>query len=160
MIGKLQSLIATHVLGHGAAAGQEEELTLQVATAALLMEVAAADDHISDEERIRIEVLVSKLYSLPAGAAHELSSRAEALIEDATSLFPFTRLITSECSMEQRVGIVRMLWEVAFVDDTVHALEEHLVRKVADLLYVPHNQFIRGKLLAAGKDGDINNDGD
>ena len=126
-------------------------MTLQVATAALLMEVAAADDHISTEERSRVEVLVGKLYSLSAEAARELSNRAEHLIEDATSLFPFTRLITHECSIEQRVEIVRMLWEVVFVDDAVHALEEHLVRKVADLLYVPHSQFIRGKLQAAGK---------
>jgi uncharacterized tellurite resistance protein B-like protein len=151
MISKLQNLIATHVLGHAPASGGNDALTLQVATAVLLLEVAAADDHVSAAEREQVDALVARLYALSAGAARELSAQAVQLLGDATSLFPFTRLITSECSMEQRVEIVRMLWEVVFVDDAVHTLEEHLVRKVADLLYVPHSQFIRTKLQAAGK---------
>jgi uncharacterized tellurite resistance protein B-like protein len=48
--------------------------------------------------------------------------------------------------MEDRIEIVHRLWEVTFLDGEVHAREEHLVRKVADLLYVPHSQFIRGKV--------------
>ena len=151
MISKLQNLIAAHVPGINPAGTTDDALTLQVATAALLLEVAAADDHVSDAEREQVDALVARLYALSIGAARELSARAEQLLGDATSLFPFTRLITSECSMEQRVEIVRMLWEVVFVDDAVHTLEEHLVRKVADLLYVPHSQFIRTKLQAAGK---------
>jgi len=151
MIGKLQRLIATHLPGSAAGAGREDGLNLQLATAVLLMEVAAADDEISDAERDLIGQLVASLYALSDEEARTLSAQAEQLLEDATSLFPFTRLITSECSMTQRVEIVRMLWDVAFTDEAVHTLEEHLVRKVADLLYVPHNQFIRGKLQAAGK---------
>ena len=85
-------------------------------------------------------------YSVSPEQARELAAAAESHADDATSLFPFTRLITSECSMEDRIRIVRMLWEVSCADGHIDAHEEHLVRKVADLLYVPHSEFIRAKL--------------
>ncbi len=154
MISMLQNLLARYVPGSAEDSWPGEALTLQVATAALLMEVAAADDQVTPAEREQVDLLVARLFSLPADAARELSDRAAKLVDDSTSLFPFTRLITRECTIEQRAEIVRMLWEVVFVDDAVHTLEEHLVRKIADLLYVPHNQFIRGKLQAAGKSED------
>lgn len=145
MISTLQSFLKRH-LPSNPAAGADAERALQVATAALLMEVAAADSDITEEERSRITRIVREIHSVSPDEAREICRQAEHQAEHGTSLFPFTRLITSECSMEDRIEIVHRLWEVTFLDGEVHAREEHLVRKVADLLYVPHSQFIRGKV--------------
>jgi len=119
---------------------------LRSATAVLLMEVARADMEIGDEERDAIHRLIEAHYDVKSGQAQELVASAEQLADDATSLYPFTRLINSECSLGDRISIVRMLWQVTYADGHVDAHEEHLVRKVADLLYVPHREFIRTRL--------------
>ena len=129
-----------------AAVQRDSEQALRMATAALLLEVARADDDITEEERVAIRRVIENRFAVSAEQARELADAAESQGDDTTSLFPFTRLITSECSMEDRIRIVIMLWEVSCADGHIDAHEEHLVRKVADLLYVPHNQFIRTRL--------------
>ena len=119
---------------------------LRSATAVLLMEVARADTEIGDGERQAIHRLIETHYDIKPGQAQELVEAAERIADEATSLYPFTRLLNSECSLGDRISIVRMLWEVTYADGHVDTHEEHLVRKVADLLYVPHREFIRAKL--------------
>jgi uncharacterized tellurite resistance protein B-like protein len=129
---------------------QDNEQALRMATAVLLMEVARADHDIKDEEREAVRRIIEDYYSVSPEQAREFAAAAESRAEDATSLFPFTRLIVRECSMEDRIKIVSMLWEVSCADGHIDAHEEHLVRKVADLLYVPHKQFIRTRLQESG----------
>ena len=135
-------------------AQQEESLdreqALRLATVALLMEVARADFGTSDEERQVILRIIERYYAVSASRALEIAEAAETHANDMTSLYPMTRLITSECSLEERIEIIRLLWEVTFADGHVDKHEEHLVRKVADLLYVPHRQFIRTRLQESG----------
>jgi uncharacterized tellurite resistance protein B-like protein len=149
MIAAIQELLKKH-LGPETAVQADKGDALQLATATLLMEVAGADDHIDDEERRVIRRIVTEVFGLSDQQAATISRKAERQANDTTSLYPFTRLLTRECSLEERIEIVRLLWEVAFVDGRIDDHEEHLVRKVAGLLYVPHSQFIRGKLHHAG----------
>jgi len=41
--------------------------------------------------------------------------------------------------------VVEMLWRVAFADGRIDRYEEALVRKIAELIYVPHRDFIRAR---------------
>ena len=133
-----------------AAVEEDSEVALRMATAALLLEVARADDDITEEEREAIRRVIERRYAVSPEQARELADAAERQAGDVTSLYPFTRLITSECSIGDRIGIVRMLWEITRADGYIDKHEEYLVRKVADLLYVPHSQFIREKLQQGG----------
>jgi uncharacterized tellurite resistance protein B-like protein len=128
----------------------DHEQALRMAAVALLMEVARADSGISDEEHRVILRIIERYYSVSAGEALEIADAAENHADDLTSLYPLTRLLVSECSLEERIEIVRLLWEVTFADGHADKHEEHLVRKVADLLYVPHHQFIRTRLQESG----------
>lgn len=149
MIATIQTLLKKYML-----APKDEQLdreqALRMAAVALLMEVARADSGINDEERRVILRIIERYYSVSAGQALEIAAAAESHADDLTSLYPLTRLLTSECSLEERIDIVRLLWKVTFADGHVDKHEEHLVRKVADLLYVPHNQFIRTRLQESG----------
>ncbi len=151
MIAAIHELLKKHLAPETAMRADKGQ-TLQLATATLLMEVAGADDHIDDEERRVIRRIVTDVFGVSDEQAATISRKAERQANDLTSLYPFTRLLNRECSMEERIEIVRLLWEVVFVDGRVDDHEEHLVRKVADLLYVPHSQFIRGKLHHAGSE--------
>ena len=146
MIGSIRKFLGKGVIVQDETL-DDGERAIQLATAALLMEVANADSEISDEERIAIRSIVTDNFSITPDEAMAIAEKAEQDTGHVTSLYPFTRRITAECSMEDRIEIVSMLWRVTVADGRVDAHEEHLVRKIAGLLYVPHSQFIRTKLL-------------
>ena len=67
----------------------------------------------------------------------------------ATCLHEFTRSLNDVLDADGRTRVVELLWQVAYADGRLDVYEEHLVRKVADLLHVPHSAYIHAKLRAA-----------
>lgn len=112
----------------------------------LLLDVARADSKISGQERRVAQRLLERFFGLSPEQAADLAAVAQQHAEHETSLFPFTRRIRQECGLEERSRIVDMLWELSCADGVVDPHEEHLVRKVAGLLYVPHSRYIKAKL--------------
>jgi uncharacterized tellurite resistance protein B-like protein len=145
MIGRLQQILRKHI-GQGVVPRDDDGPELQLATATLLMEVARADNRISEEERQDIRRLIEEHYALSPDVTQDIASSAESNAQYSTSLYPFTRLINHSCSPEEKVRIIGMLWRVTCADGRVDEHEEYLVRKIADLLYVPHREYIRMKL--------------
>ncbi|HDH50110.1 MAG TPA: TerB family tellurite resistance protein, partial [Nitrospirae bacterium] len=80
-----------------------------------------------------------------------LLTLAEQEVKRATDYYEFTSLINRGFTYEQKVKVVEHLWEVAFADDTLDKYEEHMVRRIADLIYVSHKDFIEAKLRARSK---------
>ena len=118
----------------------------RLAVATLLVEIARADFAVDSSERIAIRRMLGAAYGLDPEAAGDLLARAERSAEESVSMYEYTSRLNEELSREDKIGIVEMLWEVAFADGCLDKYEEHLVRKAADLLYVPHRHFIRAKL--------------
>jgi len=108
--------------------------------------VARADMEVTAEERQVARQLLERFFPVSRDQAQALVDAAQREAEQATSLYPFTSLINRECDMDERARIVGMLWKVSCADGKIDAHEEHIVRKVADLLYVPHTRFIQAKL--------------
>jgi len=127
---------------------ERPEASLQLATAALLIEVSRADFDVSEEERAAIEEQVRKSFGLAEEETREIVALAEEEVARAVSLYEFTRLVDKSFTPEQKRHIVGLLWEVAFSDERIEGREEHLIRKVATLLHVPHEAFIAEKIAA------------
>jgi uncharacterized tellurite resistance protein B-like protein len=132
-------------------AAEAREHALRLAAAALLFEVARADARINDEERIALRAAVGDVFGLSANEAEELLALAEEESRTAASLYEFTRLVDTGFSPEQKVRLVELLWSIGFADGQKDAHEEHLVRRIADLLHVSHSDFIAGKIKARGR---------
>jgi uncharacterized tellurite resistance protein B-like protein len=126
------------------------ERALQLATAALLVEVSRADHEIKDEERRVIGEAVRRTFNLSEHDTGLLIRLAEEEAQTATSTHQFTHLIDKHFPIEQKVRIVELLWRVAFADADKDKHEEHLIRRIADLLHVPHREFIDAKVRARG----------
>jgi uncharacterized tellurite resistance protein B-like protein len=123
----------------------DQERAYQLATAALLIEMTRADHDVKSVERIAVTQAVQRAFELDASETEELLALAEKEADTATSLYEFTRLINRHFDAKQKEHIVELLWHVALADGEVDKYEDHLVRKVADLIYVPHLAFIRAK---------------
>ncbi|HKJ22469.1 MAG TPA: TerB family tellurite resistance protein [Gammaproteobacteria bacterium] len=124
------------------------ERTLELATAALLIEITRADNEVKQEERDAVTHAIQRLFAeLSQEETAELIRLAEQQASEATSLFQFTNLVDKNFSREEKIHIVEMLWRVVYADDDKDMNEEYLVRKIADLLHVSHKDFIRTRYI-------------
>lgn len=126
---------------------------LQIATAALLVEMMRTDKHIAAEEMALIEKTLREQFQLDSGELDNLLKLAETEARQAVGYYPFTSLINKQCNLKQKIRIVENMWHVAMSDGHISAHENHLMRKIADLLYVGHADYIAAKQrarLAAG----------
>jgi uncharacterized tellurite resistance protein B-like protein len=121
--------------------------TLELATATLLAEVMRLEG-VEEAERAAVHEAVRRQFALGDEEARELVALAEAEAREATDYYQFTSLVREHYSQADRVAIVELMWRVAYADARLSAHEMHLVRKVADLLYVPHGDYIAAKMRA------------
>ncbi|MGD8115437.1 MULTISPECIES: tellurite resistance TerB family protein [unclassified Vibrio] len=116
-----------------------------LAIASLLCEVAGADHQVSEQEKIAKRHLLEKLLAIDENQAISLLARAEQNSKEASSLYEFTSQLR-ELSQEKRFDLIQAMWQVANADGQIDPLEDSVIRKTAELLYVDHSEFIRAKL--------------
>ena len=125
------------------AASRED--TLRLATAVLLVEMMRADFSVQDSEALAIERLLARHFAIDAASSEALAEDARDEADRAVSLHDYTRLLHAELGEAEKARVIEMLWEVALVDESLDKYEDYLVRKIAELLYVPHLELIRLK---------------
>ncbi|HUI35438.1 MAG TPA: TerB family tellurite resistance protein [Stellaceae bacterium] len=106
------------------------------ALAVLLIEVARSDDRLANIEESVIERTLSRRFGLNREEVLRLVEAAEERALQATDLFHFTQAVVENFSEAERVGVVEMLWEVAYADGELTGGEDSLIRRVAGLIYV------------------------
>lgn len=126
------------------------EHRLRLAAAALLVETGRADFGDDPRERRATIRLLCEALGLPEVEVEGLVAEAETRAGEATSLFEFTRLINDHYNPQRKVQLIAHMWQVAYADGNLDKYEEALIRQVAELIYVPHRDYIQAKL-AAGK---------
>ncbi|MBD3671377.1 MAG: TerB family tellurite resistance protein [Gammaproteobacteria bacterium] len=124
---------------------QDLEHSLRLATAALMVEMMNQDHKVQDEEEQAVRQLLQNKFGLDAKETGELFELASAEAVKATDYYQFTSLIKDHFNPDQKRRVVEQLWAVAYADGDLDPHEEHMVRRIAELLYVPHNDFIRAK---------------
>ncbi len=119
--------------------------TLQVATAALLLEMMRMDSQLKDQERQAITSTLQTQFNLGREQIDTLMALAEQEAHGANGYYQFTSLINKHCDQAQKVQIIENLWHVAMIDGHLDAHELHLMRKLADLLYIGHADYVAAK---------------
>ncbi len=119
---------------------------LQLASAALMIELLKTDRHIDERETSAVKRLLLNTFSLTNEELDQVIKLAEIEVTEAVSLYEFTSLINDAYSYEDKLLLVENLWRVALADDHLDKYEEQLIRKTADLIYLSHSDFIKTKL--------------
>ncbi len=127
------------------AASPGSEHALHVATAALLLEMMRMDSSITAEETATVAAALQTQFGLAAEEVATLMALAEEEARQATDYFQFTSLINRNFSAGQKIRVVEYLWQVAFADGHLDAHEQHFMRKITDLLYVSHADYVAAK---------------
>ena len=119
-----------------------------MAAAMLLLEVAWADQNITEAEVTSTRDAVQAMFKLTNEQVQALVDRAKSEHDTAISMYPFTRAVNDALSMEEKRQLILLLWRLAGSDSSIDVHEEYTIRRIADLLYVSHDDFIAAKLEA------------
>lgn len=126
----------------------DPKLSAETAAVALLIEVCQLDAEEHPGEEAALKRWIVETLGWSDSDAEQLLIESRELHETENALYPMTRQINDHWSEAQKFELVMAAWEIALSDGELHRLEEHGIRKIADLVYLPHSEFIRAKLLA------------
>ena len=125
----------------------QKEIEVNNACAALLIETALADKVFNEEEMNSMKQTLKEVYKVDEKDIEELINESEKKVSESTSLYEYTRLINDLCDYQDKLKLISNLWAIAFADDNLDKYEEHLIRKVSDLIHVSHSDYITQKNL-------------
>ena len=148
MISKIKTFFKNQVLSHEADdKAVKPANAIKMASAALMVEVMVSDGQLEREEQEGIKTLLTTTFDLSLAECEELFSLAQNEVKDSTSLYEFTGQVNLHFSADDKFELIKHMWHVAFIDNELDKYEESLIRQVADLIYLPHSQFMRAKSL-------------
>ena len=150
MLNKLSDFLSTLIAP--ASVESRPEHTLQMATAVLLIEVMRSDTDSTDEEQATILNILKERFHLPDAEVAQLSELGHRTAMVANDLHQFTSLINRELELSEKVRIIEYMWQVAYADRQISAHENHLMRRMADLLHISHGDYVAAKMRAKPAD--------
>ena len=134
-----------------AAPGESEasaQHQVRLSTAVLLVEMMRADPGLDAAERDAVVAALHGQFDLRADEIDALLVLASQTAQSANDYFTFTSRINDAFSMEQKIDMVEHMWRVAYADGVLGAHENHLMRRMADLLYIPQGAYVHAKMRA------------
>jgi uncharacterized tellurite resistance protein B-like protein len=118
---------------------------LKLCCAALMLDVMHVDGVTHGNELEKIRHALQQQFGINKNEIEELLAIAHEEKSSAADYYRFTSLINQHYSQEQKIFLVQQLWHIAYADNNLDKFEEHLIRKLAELLHVPHRHFIQTK---------------
>lgn len=118
---------------------------------ALLLETSMADEVLEESELSALKETLIKDFNISEEEINELIIISKQNVDDSTSLYEFTRDINDNFDSNERVKLIESMWKIAYADGNIDKYEEHIIRKVSNLIYVAHSDFIQAKLNAKEK---------
>lgn len=125
---------------------QEVSHTIEMACAVLLCEVMKADGLMADEEQQQMAKMLMSEFTLTPIEADDIIEQAIYLSEHATDFYQFTSTLNQHFDTKQRIKMLELLWQLAYADNELSSIEEHVIRKIADLLHLRQSEYIQTKL--------------
>lgn len=146
MLNKIKRFFDDNVLTNSNAHNEDIEHRVRLAMASLMIEVAESDFHDAPEERELVLNIVKESFDLSDTETNQIVELARQEHADSIDYFQFTSLINQHYSAAQRIELIEKLWQIAFADHTLDKHEEHVIRRIADLIHVAHSDFMKTKL--------------
>lgn len=150
MIEKLKQIFSATLGAETDSILADHEQAKKLAAVALMVEIIAVDDEQHDAEKDMLRQILAQQFSVSQQAADGLIEQAEKANEEATDFFRFTSEINDFFDAEEKIDLIESFWKLAWADGHIHELEQHVIRRLANLLHVSHKDFIATKLQVVG----------
>lgn len=142
MIDKLRQMLFPE---SGAKAPEPDRHQLAVAATALMVQLSRVD---SDEDERELQTIIDcavQAHEVTGQEAREILDDALAHADDATSMYEFTGQLNAQLSQASKQLLLESIWRVALADGRIDKYEEHLIRRVADLLHLNQREFVQAR---------------
>jgi uncharacterized tellurite resistance protein B-like protein len=153
MIKNIQKYFERHIGSSRDHAVSDPQHRLRLAAAALLIETARVDYAEDPQELEQIRSLLQSHFGLGAEQTEELLTLAEAEADQMTSYYQFTSTINRECDIQDKAQILKLMWQIAYADGRIDKFEQHMLSKIASLLYIPREQMVAARRAAEKESG-------
>lgn len=147
MIESLKKLFNTPEAEHH----QPDAHDIAIAATALMVQLSQVDN---DEDERELQAIIDcavKVHDFSREEAKEILDQAMAQAQNATSLYEFTGQINEFLDQDGKQVLLENIWRIALADDRIDKYEEHLIRRIADLLHLNHREFMQARHRAESK---------
>jgi len=151
MLQKIKRFFENNLIASASSNSFDSEHAVRLAMASLMIEVAESDYHDTPEEHETVLNIIKNSFDLSDTETNEIVDLARQEHADSIDYFQFTSLINQHYSAAQRIELIEKLWQVAFADHKLDKHEEHVIRRVADLIHVAHSDFMKTKFKVIAK---------
>ena len=124
---------------------ESKDNSIQKSICSLMIEVAYADNQLDESELKAMANSLSKL-DIQQEEIREIVDETLAKSKESISFYEHTRILNDQLDYDQKKDVLNSVWSIAFADGQMNKYEEHLIRRIADLLYLNHKDFINSKL--------------
>ena len=124
---------------------ESKDSSIQKSICSLMIEVAYADNKLDEAELKAMATSLSKL-DIEKEEIQEIVDATLAKSKESISFYEHTRILNDQLDYDQKKEVLNSVWAIAFADGEMDKHEEHLIRRIADLLYLNHKDFINAKL--------------
>lgn len=147
MIERLKQLFAPT---EGASRAAPDPHQLAIAATALMVQLSRVDNKEDERELQTIVDLAVEVHEVTREEAEDILQDALSHADDATSLYEFTGQINEHLDQAAKQSLLESIWRVAFADGRIDKYEEHLIRRMADLLHLNHREYMQARHRAEG----------
>ncbi|MEJ2195486.1 MAG: TerB family tellurite resistance protein, partial [Ignavibacteriaceae bacterium] len=119
---------------------------LQIATAALFIEMARADGEFSEEEREQVIDSLQNQFGLDTEYVNDLVELSKAKLENSISLYEFSKIVNEQFSYENKLELLKNLWRLIYTDKKLDKYEDRLMKIIGGMINIEHKQIINMKM--------------
>ena len=124
---------------------------LHLAACVLLLDIAHSDGEFSAAERLHLEEVLERHFSLPPESGRTLLELAEAERRKSIDHFRFTSRLDGGYDTDQKIALAEVMWSLVLSDGEVAEHEQYLTRKIANLLGLRPAELSGAKAAALGR---------
>ena len=118
----------------------KQEFDIHSTSLVLAYEVARSDGEIDANEIEYLESLIDD-----SECKDEILNQLEEFSENNASFYNLIKDINDNCSIDQKEGIIKLLWDTAYSDEFLEVHEERIIRRIADLIMIKDVRVLRLK---------------
>ena len=123
----------------------QEGFELELTAAVLAYEIARSDGEISESE---LEVLLSEIKKIATDVGkteQNILNIIEEYSKNSISFHEFIEDINKDFTKEDKLSLIKFLWDVAYADTILEVNEERLIRRIADLINIKDLEVLKLK---------------
>ena len=111
----------------------------------LLLSISKSDGTIEQSEIEIIKDIIRDFFNCDLSLLDETISIGIKELNESTDIYEFSKILNNSFTYQDKIDFISCTFEVAFADGEIHYLEDHFIKKIANILNVEHSDLINSK---------------